>query len=116
MTDEVILKAAMDKARDGGFYENLRQTDAHIGKSMRCNPEIIFSHYFAKAFFGEEKHNEHIGDTIVKECTCGELVWHYYEDYENNDKRNCTIYCWQYNLQQMVLEEEPLKYLERFIK
>jgi hypothetical protein len=44
---------------------------------------IIFSHSFAKAFWGEEKYT--------------------------------GIYCWQHHLQMMVLEEEPLKYLEKWL-
>ena len=53
--------------------------------------DLIFDHSFAKAFWGEE-------------C--------YYSD-ENQlfDDR----LCWEYHLQQMVLEKEPLKYLEKFL-
>ena len=49
---------------------------------------IVYRHDFAKAFWGNEKHT-----------------------YFNTK----TIYDWQYHLQQMVLEENPLKYLEKFL-
>lgn len=45
----------------------------------------IFSHDFAKAFWGEEK-------------------------------PKVPITLWQHHLQQMVLEEDPIKYLETFLK
>lgn len=57
--------------------------------------EIIFSHDFAKAFWGEET-NPVLEITTLK---------------------NAGIYMqlWKIHLQRMVLEEEPLKYLERFL-
>ena len=59
---------------------------------------LIFSHSFAKAFWGEES----------KEVKHGN--W--------DDMRTMTseyIPAWQYHLQQMVLEEKPLKYIEKFL-
>ena len=54
---------------------------------------FIFSHDFAKAFFGDgtnlEKQDRHFWDFNLKD--------------------------WQYYLAQIVLEPEPLKYLERFL-
>ena len=72
--------------------------------------EIIFNHKFAKAFFGErlEKsmcqycHSTNINPTRgCREC--------------GNDILSFKIIRegWQYHLQKMVLEEEPLKYLEK---
>ena len=52
---------------------------------------IIFSHEFAKAFWGEQMTND---EMLINEY---------------NDIR------WKYHLQQMVLEKEPLKYLEKFL-
>lgn len=57
----------------------------------------IFSHDFAKAFWGEKTKTDRIYD-----C-----------DYEIVDDR--SLPAWQYHLQQMVLEKEPLKYLEKFL-
>ena len=55
--------------------------------------DVIFNHDFAKAFWGDEE--------IDFKC------WDNY--------RPRTLKSWQYQLQQMVLEEEPLKYLENFL-
>lgn len=52
--------------------------------------QLIFNHRFAKAFWGD-------GDKEI---------------YPRQSK---GLLRWQYYLQQMVLEEEPLKYLEKFL-
>ena len=54
--------------------------------------KVIFSHSFAKAFWGEKLIPQEYGYYI------------------------CTLESWKYHLQQMILEEEPLKYLEKFLK
>ncbi len=54
--------------------------------------DFLFSHSFAKAFWGEEE------------------TWHFYAEAVET-----VLPAWQYHLQQMVLEEEPLKYLEKFL-
>jgi len=61
---------------------------------------IIFSHDFAKAFWGED---------IIIERGVLEKNGNISSEYENKYK------CWEYHLQQMVLEEDPIKYLEKFI-
>ena len=71
---------------------------------------IVFSHDFAKAFWGEGKVCENCGlgnkwSTGITYSECCQF-WT-----STKGKPN-----WQYHLQQMVLEEEPLKYLERFIQ
>ena len=60
---------------------------------------IIFNHSFAKAFWGENKTFCGCDTTIIGEH-CAECL---------------VEYTWQYHLQQMVLEENPLSYLERFL-
>ena len=52
---------------------------------------IIFTHDFAKAFWGES---------------------YYITSDEFEDNKGIA---WQYHLQQMVIAEEPLKYLEKFL-
>lgn len=67
--------------------------------------DIIFSHKFAKAFWGDFKRKSpELYGTAKKEggvYTDDDLV---------------TSLGWQYHLQQMVLVEEPIKYLEQFLK
>ncbi len=62
---------------------------------------IIFSHDFAKAFWG----NERIGLDDIKD--------HKY--YNVSDLMTNEVLKWEYHLQKMVLEKEPLKYLEKFL-
>lgn len=61
---------------------------------------------FAKAFWGEK--------LVCNECG---TAWHYCRgESDCGCFRAIGIEEWQYHLQTMVLEKEPLKYLERFIK
>jgi len=110
MTNEQVLKKAIEKAVKNGFkYAPYTTTDG-IHPVFIEIPEIsiyrhlIFSHDFAKAFWGEKEH--YFGKEGVSECKCG------YQPYESALAGDM---CWEVYLQQMVLEEEPLKYLEKFI-
>lgn len=99
MTDEQILKKAIEKALANGWeIEDAMSFDSsqtptqwasvlYVG-TRKTYYKIIFSHSFAKAFWGEERKTK--GKWFV-----GEM--------------------WQLHLQQLVLEEEPLKYIEKFL-
>lgn len=125
MTKETILKKTFERADKNGC-KNLP-----FGISWADNSEYfeleewakiyIFSHDFAKAFWGEETffngykfqytNKQHIED------------FKYALEYSNDLDRLTDILedeeiklpTWQYHLQQMVLEEEPIKYLEQFL-
>ena len=103
MKNEQILKKAIEKAMSNGYkndsvikhdgsIEWLKRDETISESSMGCQislnlyTRIIFSHSFAKAFWGKGKPDTRTGEEL-----------------------------WQYNLQQMVLEEEPLKYLQKFL-
>lgn len=58
--------------------------------------QIIFSHDFAKAFWG----------TGTNSAGWSE---------ESNYRELVRVEEWQYHLQQMTLEKDPLKYIERFL-
>ena len=92
MNNEEILKKAIDKAVENGFVGTFSdipkagfycEANAEESSGM-CVYTNIFSHDFAKAFWGE-------------------------------GKLTADIFIWQQHLAQMVLEEEPLKYLESFL-
>ena len=85
MTDTNILAAAFHKAKQGGWIS------PSCCVSCGSIHEIIFSHDFAKAFWGKN---------LVSDDLADGGVW--------SEK-------WQYHLQQMVLEENPLEYIARFI-
>lgn len=104
MTNEKILKKAIEKANKNGLDCALSGSErivkifkgSDIAKKMLPITEFIFSHDFAKAFFGEKKYcKELIG---IHCCT-----------------ENCLKISWQYHLQQMVLEKNPIEYLEKFL-
>lgn len=101
MTDDKILLKALKKS---GVYEfdidkyNGLSCDGHIlWLNQYGEREVeehyfyyIFSHSFAKAFWGGEQivNPEHFDHMLAK---------------------------WQYHLQVMVLQEEPLQYLVKFL-
>lgn len=100
MTNEQILKKAIEKANKNGYKAKgwefqLDSIDALL--KSKTYFILIFSHDFAKAFWGEE---EVYDDNNVEPGTGG--------DYYVRPK-------WQIHLQQMVLEEQPLQYLKKFL-
>ena len=98
MTNEQILKKAIENAIKNG-YPKPPEIDRWNWKYVYENGgywEIIFSHEFAKAFFKAERRMY-----LVKGNT-----------------KNATIdggESWKCHLQQMILEEEPLKYIKKFL-
>ena len=88
MTDKEIIIQALRKAISNGCKYSTCDIDVHLWLKHRLYFSVIFDHDFAKAFWGEEK------------------------GYNTNKQ---VLNAWQFHLQQMVLEPEPLKYLERFL-
>ncbi len=109
MTEAEILRKAIEKAMANGYATalvwdeetgTLCEAGGLPGKYQPvCSNSIIFDHEFAKAFWGEERFDGLVkdGDTLVR------LV------------RLEIEYWWQFHLQQMVLEENPVKYLGRYL-
>ena len=96
---KIIKKAELNNYKTPEFIEEFLIGD------WRTIIYIIFDHDFAKAFWGERYiYNFPRGKKIdsQEEIPC--------EHFELG-----SIVSWQYNLQQMVLEPEPLKYLEKFL-
>ncbi len=133
MNDQDKLKAVIERAVEGGWelpneaWEYEVQSDRililtsmglddeghEVPGSWRVSTyEILFSHEFSKAFWGEE---------LVCD-NCGELVqW-------DDDSRWCSGFCadkyrpredmyeWAFHLQQAVLSESPLDYYFNHLK
>ncbi len=108
MGNEEILKKAVEKAAKNGMEEYRwlygKNPSKILQEMIKANGHfvIIFSHSFAKAFWGSKMH--YYNKEFDGVCICKDTI-----------KRSETSYCWQYHLQQMVLEPEPLKYLEKFL-
>jgi len=91
MTNGEILIKAIKKAKDNGWETNWIIPRGHAIRS------VIFSHGFAKAFWGNK------------------IMYH--DEWVKKNKEIIIIdkWKWQYHLQQMVIEEKPVKYLKKFI-
>jgi len=137
MTDKEMLLKIIQKAINGGLKKEyigviesldddwlLKWNEVINSILIPVNSyySIIFSPEFGKAFFGEEFVCEFCGHEVT---ACGQ-----YGYFDKKDlycvNQNCVlgwrkslnvnIDAWKYHLQQMVLEENPLKYLEKFLK
>jgi hypothetical protein len=107
MTDEEILKQVIGKAIRKGW-----QSTDWFEIFWRSKPEeyllehwyfeIIFSHDFAKAFWGNEPSWD-INSGISNEDG------HFSEGFDT------VITNWEHHLLEVVLEAEPLKYIEQFL-
>jgi len=124
MTDAEILNKVILLAEERGFkgridtlyYEKPNSTDLSYGKDIKlCEPAIylntyqgiLFSHQFAKAFWGEKNICAHCEKIAVKILTGEEIV--------SDCCHEPVILMWQYHLQQMVIKAEPIKYMQQFI-
>lgn len=132
MTNKDILTKAIKKAVENGYellwldtisvLDSINEKEEQHGTLEQFISEetIIFSHDFAKAFWGEED-LEFKGKEYRVPLTSGDRMM----VGKGKDKHSVIITfdmvyprgvkAWVFHLQQMVTSEEPLKYLERFI-
>lgn len=114
MTNAEILKKAIQKALDRGWPSILAASlvdwnvsqDPINGKlvvaqsisarhvSLQSFEEVIYDRYFTKALWGDEEYM----------CLCAYEDWCCQEDCSSKPM-------WQYHLQQMVIAEDPIKYM-----
>ncbi len=83
---------------------------------LRHKNDIIFDHSFAKAFWGNEIICKDGGtyDIYLKSCIDAGMTKEEAKlDWEIDE--HITLPKWQYWLQRIVLEAEPLKYIGRFL-
>ena len=129
MNDEEILQKAIKKAIDGGweqpwvyYHGNAKNTkdkfnlwldntiadflnsESHVYYNYDefiCVPELIFNHDFAKALWGEDV-----------EYGISEVNGHWYQIYDGDERTYIEILpACQFHLQQMVIADNPIKYL-----
>lgn len=109
MIHKEIIEKSMKKVLDNGFEKGFKdgylgQEDSRYFLTWTNGPSvkkfdiatIIFSHDFAKAFWGEKYGNFIVTDMTGKGC-------------------NLQDRSWIYHLQNMVVCEDPIKYLEKFL-
>ena len=103
MTNVQILKKAIEKAIKNGWDKNNKSYWKNIASSKELLElyvsenayfSLIFSHDFAKAFWGEEDAQIEVGEKKLIGANVPNWMWH---------------------IQQMVREKDPIKYLEKFI-
>ena len=95
MTDKEILQRAIGIAKMNGCPITFIDISLDEWLKHQFYYRAIFDHEFAKALWGE-----------VDDCADIQI----YSTFNKN-----TPYRWQYHLSKMVLEKEPLKYLEKFL-
>jgi len=109
LTDKEVLQKAIEIALENGlqtkdvnyytfnrFIGAVENGDYSMIDSFDCY-NLIFSHYFAKAFFPKK---------IAK------MVW-YIDDLTPYSFEDCES--WKVHLMKMVLEENPIDYLRKFV-
>ena len=130
MTDKEIVRKAIDKAIANGWDFSDYSITVNAMKAGKWIYEsvifIIFSHSFLRAFFGEEL----ITMRRIKKYTNPDILSALSIRYQNqNNEATAAYYCnqwynyegkqilymWQYHSQQMILEENRIKYLEKFL-
>ena len=139
MKNEEILKKIIEKAIEEGYelggdfyFDEERGFSSEecradlIDLSEKAYYEVIFSHDFAKAFWGEEqglninsgcRHCRKIKRMSIKGDSLRKIANEVPFSHEkvNQILNEQQLFEWQHHLQQMVLEEEPLKYLSQFL-
>lgn len=115
MTNQEILKnisnIAFKKGCRNYLVYHFKDKDLKDSLDWEDYYGLIFSHEFAKVFFGNECYEcmdcKHI-DIDPGQCSKCDNI------YDNGQWRR-IIEGWEYHLQKMVVQPEPLKYLERFL-
>lgn len=107
-SQEEKLKAVIDKAVTNGFDDSdFLAAEHHFGFSPAVITAIVFTHDFAKAFWGEQfsqvDNTAAIYGRLLPCLSCGEL--------------HTPTLCWQLHLERLALTppEERIDYLYRFL-
>lgn len=127
-SDKQILEKAIQKAIDGGWNlktwpserywpnylsdEHLVRHAAETLNDMRLE-HLIFNHDFAKALWGENRKPPESEDIDENNTKLGLYAARGggYEGYGDYVELEFTGDAWQYHLQNMVIADNPIKYL-----
>ena len=109
MTNEQILTKAIQKAIDSGYDGKGMLAEVRKGSPLTIEafiqPNVIFNHDFAKALWGENTFSVD-EDGTVENCGHNEEFVYSYDYIEPS---------YQWHLQQMVIANEPIKYLSEHL-
>lgn len=110
MTNTEIYRKVVWKINQefDGFYVPRLMIDREILDDCEIYYNI-FSHDFAIAFWGE------VDEWSETHCTCGGAIHPLLDRHFENCAKLKAKRDYKYHLQQMVLSNEPLKYLEKFL-
>lgn len=115
---DILTKAIAIAKRNGFGISDDFFTDVPVETWLQENQDLyfslIFSHDFAFCFFGEnliviedlDENSEEI-DLYALESPIGFLM---------ANRENIKVPTWQYHLAQMVLCQDPLTYLQKFVQ
>ena len=110
MTDKQILKEAIEKAIEGGWNENNIQNCTiwfwHQGEHKKGVNCLVIDHSYAEPYSDKRK-----GDTFHIQINDVIFSHDFAKAFWKKDELS-----YHDHLQGMVLEEKPLKYLEKFLK
>ena len=115
MTNEQILKKAIEKAVKNGWEEGIKFLSViELGQGFLTKVlpyRVIFLHDFAKAFWGTKD------EWHTTECTCGGVDFHLggYDMHKMNCAKIKANRGYKFHLKEMVLKKNPLKYIEKFL-
>lgn len=124
MGNKDIIEKAIQKAIDNGFVFNKEWYVDPSGRWVIFNiakgydsiksvsyvyEQIIFNHEFAKALWGGEL-------ATCYDCMEGGHEVQHIKDEDRFGVADWHMYYWQWHLQQMVIAEDPIKYLGDNIK
>ena len=122
MDEPEVIRKAIDKAIRNGWKE---LSTIHLHPELKCYGlgyneirAVIFSHSFAKALFGEDMicKDGTTFDEYLEQCAEAGLTEEEARDEWEIDEECMTCPMWEYDLTRMVLCENPIQYLERFLK
>lgn len=106
MEKQQILEKAIKKALKNAMVDDVPASMFSFEFETWNWHNTIFSHGFAKAFWGEER-------SVGEYCGIEEKDGKHCDDWDC--KKTTWVQGWENHLQEMVLEEDPIKYLEKFI-
>lgn len=121
MTDTEIFKAAIDKAIENGYDLDVMGVSIDFATIEADAYRVVFNHDFAKAFWGLAGQatyvTTHTTDWHCLDCGFRMKNCSYRpEEFKDGVHVDCEQgSIWQFHLQQMSLEENPIKYLEKFL-